>query len=447
MRKPTVKFLNTPFRSLHFLSNSNNILSIFRFKNITSNLTMNNYLMPTGVHAIPQHQLDLRSESEIDHDLLNPSPITNNKNVWFFWHSGFLNMHPYTQRNVRAWHRRLSKLGWTIRVIDRQPNSPLNIANFLDVSDPRTFPQSFIDGRIGGDFAPQHTSDLARFPLLLKYGGVYADVGLMQIGDLDRLWETTIGDPAAPWEVLSYNMGSPDDRALTNYFIASKRNNPLFERCHRLLLAIWAENGGRVDTEGAHKSSLLKELPLIGEGMHSFTENGRYYGPDETARILTDYIIQGQVITMVMSLVDEEGDWNGPRYCAEHIYAIDYMEGSQLINEFTEWKGLQAFELMSLSLPKEGEAEAEDQRQARTIVEACLQRSFGFKLAHGLIIRVYGDTLGSLWRKHTGSDNVRGTYAHWLRQGMIYWTQDGLPPRQEFKEIAPLKRGPLLREA
>jgi len=24
-------------------------------------------------------------------------------------------MHPYTQRNVRAWHRRFSKQGWTIR--------------------------------------------------------------------------------------------------------------------------------------------------------------------------------------------------------------------------------------------------------------------------------------------------------------------------------------------
>ena len=43
--------------------------------------------------------------------------------------------------------------------------------------------------------------------------------------------------------------------------------------------------------------------------------------------------------------------------------------------------------LMSLSLPKEGDVENAEQKQAREIVEACLQRSFVFKLAHGLILR------------------------------------------------------------
>jgi hypothetical protein len=41
----------------------------------------------------------------------------------------------------------------------------------------------------------------------------------------------------------------------------------------------------------------------------------------------------------------------------------------------------------SLSLPKEGEIES---AEAREIVEACLQKSFGFNLAHGLILRVLG---------------------------------------------------------
>jgi len=47
---------------------------------------------------------------------------------------------------------------------------------------------------------------------------------------------------------------------------------------------------------------------------------------------------------------------------------------------------------MSLSLPKEGEMEDEEQKQAKEIVEACLQKSFGCKpLAHGLILRMFGD--------------------------------------------------------
>lgn len=405
------------------------------------------YPVPAGLHAIPPALLDLHSDAEVDLELLNPPPIHNDKNIWFFWHTGYTNMYPYTQRNIRAWHRRFRKVGWTIRVLDRLPNSPLNIAKFFDLSDPTIFPQAFRDGVIGGDYAPQHTSDLVRWPLLLKYGGVYADVGLMQIGDLDRLWNETIGNPESPFELLSYNMGGVETRSLTNYFLASKRGNPLFERCQRLFLALWAADGGKQSTEGMHASPLLKGVPLLGgESDFSFEENGRKYDRYEASRMLTDYIIQGQVMTMVMGLVDKEDGWDGPSYVAEHVYAIEYMEGSQLINDFTAWDGQRAFELMSLSMPGKGEEESHDQKLAREIVEGCLSRSFGFKLAHGLILKVMGDTLGSLWRRHDGSDNILGTYANWLRHGMIYWNQDRLPPRLVFGVADPIKSGPLLRD-
>ncbi|TVY40878.1 putative glycosyl transferase [Lachnellula subtilissima] len=375
------------------------------------------YSMPKGMHAIPGHLLDLRPDAEVDHDLLHPKPVTDEKNLWLFWHSGFKNMHPYTQRNIRAWHRRFSPQGWAIRVMDRLPSSPLNVANFLDIADPGTFPRAFVDGTIGGDYAPQHNSDLVRWPLLLKYGGVYADVGLMQLGDLDRMWSETIRNPASPFDVLSYNIGGVEERNLTNYFLASGRDNP----------------------------PLLRGVPLLGQTL-SFEENGKKYGPEETSRMLTDYITQGQVMSMVMGLIDEEGCWDGPRYCADRVYAIDYMVGSQLINEITAWDGTKAFRLMSLSLATDGEVESSEQEQAREIVEACLQKSFGFKLAHGMILRVLGQTLGSLWRKHDGSDNVQGTYAHWLRHGTMYWNQDEIPPRMDFQVIEPFKIGPLLRE-
>ncbi|KAL8830935.1 MAG: hypothetical protein Q9170_005509 [Blastenia crenularia] len=399
--------------------------------------------MPTGLHAIPHNLLDLRPDPEVDHDLLHPSPVSNEKNIWFFWHAGYAKMHPYTQRNIRAWHRRFSKQGWKIRVLNRQSLSSLNIAQFLDISDPGTFPRAFIDGTIGGDYAPQHTSDLVRWPLLLRYGGVYADVGMMQIGDLDQLWCDTIGNPDSKYDVLSYDMGSPE-RSLANYFLASGRENPLFQRCHKLLLELWAADGGRDDTEGMHRSPLLRGVSLMG-GSFVIREGEREIGPEEVSRMLTDYIIQGQVMTMAMGLVDEEDGWDGPRYVAEHVYAIDFMDGSQLINDITAWDGRKAFQLMSLMLPKDGETESDEQRQAREIVERCLQRSFGFKLAHGLILRVFGETLGSLWRKNEGSDNIEGTYAHWLRHGMIYWCQDKIPPKVDREVAEPIKRGPLLR--
>ncbi|KAI0534914.1 hypothetical protein GGR58DRAFT_515741 [Xylaria digitata] len=395
------------------------------------------YAIPAGCHAIPADELDLRPDAEIDEELVNPKPISTDtlKNLFFFWHSGYEFMHPYTKRNVRAHHRRLTKHGWTTYVINRVEGSPLNIANFVDVSDPELFPKAFLDGRVGGEFAPQHTSDLVRWPLLMKYGGIYTDVGQLQIGDLNRLWDETLGNPDSPYDIISYNLGPVDHRDLANYFYASRPNNPLFARAHKLLLELWNSDGGKTSTEGMHGSPLLKGPKLIGQRF-----------PEEIRKKLTDYIIQGYCLTLVMGLVDDEDGWDGPTYCAEHIYAIDYMVGSQLIQQYTNWNGTEAFRLMSLSLPRAGGEESEDQKKAREIVEGCLSRSFGFKLAHGYILQVVGDTLGSLWRKHDGSDNVPGTYAHWLREAMIYWTQDELPERLDFKVIEPYKRGPLLRD-
>lgn len=405
---------------------------------VTITTTMESYLysIPEGVHAIPANEMDLRSDAEVDATLLDPpSPSSSSeKNIWLFWHSGYSTMHPYTQRTVRTYHRRFSKKGWTVRVVDRVAGSPCNVANFLDLQDPDTFPRAFREGTITGTYALQHTSDLVRWPLLLKYGGVYVDVGLMPIGDLDRLWNATVGDPGSRWEILSNNAGPPDDYDLTNYLLCARRNNPVFQRCHRLLLALWAEDGGKTSTTGMYKSPLLRGLPLLGRNLS-----------DQDSRDLTDYIIQGQVMRMVLSSVDEEDGWDGPGYVTKHIYALEYMVGSQLINEMTAWDGPRAFELMSLKLPQPGDPETEDQKLAREIVEACLSRSFSFKLAHGMIVRVLGETLGSLWRENTGSDDVPGTYAHWLRYGMLHWSQDKLPEPMEFVRIAPVKTGPLFR--
>lgn len=403
--------------------------------------------IPSGLYAIPEHLLDLRPDSEIDHDLMNPEPVTGDKNIWFFWHSGYATMHPYAKRTVRAYHRRFSPQGWAIRVIDREASSPLNISRFIDLTE-ANFPQAFIEGTLTGRYAVQHTSDLVRWPLLLRYGGVYADVGMMQIGDLDRLYSKTVGDPDSPYEVLSYSSASPERPGLTNYFLCSRRSNPLFLRCHRLMLALWAEDGGKASTDGMHASPLLEGVLLQDTaGDVSFEEDGKIYGPDEIKVLLTDYIIQGQVMTQVMRLVDDEGGWNGPDYVTRHVYAIDFMEGSQLINVFTAWNGPWAFQLMSLPLPREGEEESGDQKLAREIVEGCLQRSWGFKLAHGLILRVFGETLGSLWRKHEGSDVVPGTYAHWLRYAMVYWNQEKDPAKLDLKIVPLPKKGPLVREA
>lgn len=400
------------------------------------------YPIPPGVHILPTSQLDLRLDHEIDYAIMHPPPITASKNIFFFWHTGYNTMHAYTQRNIRAWHRRFSKSGWTIHVIDSLPTSPLNIGKYMDIHDRNWFPEAFASGTLAGAYKAQHTSDLVRWPLLLKYGGVYADVGFMQIGDLDALWEKTIGDEGSPYEVLSYVNGEGNQYGLTNYFMACQKGNPLFLRAHKLLLKLWE---GRTDTEGLHASPLLKGVPIL-KTSHGIEDAGGKFSPEEASRMLTDYIIQGQALAMVMGLVDVEDNWNGPKYVAEHIYAIEFMVGAQLINDLTAWDGQKAFDLLSLPMPTAKEKESDEQKQARNIVEEILRRSFGFKLAHGIILRVFAATLGSLWREDEGSDVVHGTYAAWLRYAMVYWCQDEVPERQAFDYIPAYKTGKLLSE-
>lgn len=404
-------------------------------------MTSFTYPVPKGVHAIPLAQLDTRPYAEIDRAILNPPPLSDSiKNAWFFWHTGYTHMHPYTRRNVRAWYRRLTPLGWSIRVLDLQPDSPLNVSNFLDVTDPSVFPQAFVDGAIDGAYGIQHTSDLVRWPLLLRYGGVYADVGMLQIGDLNALFDLTVGDPSSGYDVLAYFDTSSPQPSMLNYFLCSGRDNALFARCHKLLLALWE---GKVSTEGMHASPLLKGVKML--NCPSFCDtDGRFYDEEEAGRMLTDYIIQGSTLTAVMGLVDKDDGWNGPEYIAKHVYGVDFMTGSQLINEMTAWDGPRQFKLMSLSIPKQGEIETADQKLAREIVEACLSKSFGFKLATGMIVRVMGQTLSSLWRSNEGADDVPGTYAHWLRYGIANWCQDELPKPLELNHFEPSKVGKLL---
>ncbi|EGX88950.1 capsule polysaccharide biosynthesis protein, putative [Cordyceps militaris CM01] len=405
-----------------------------------------NYKVPAGLEAIPLHLLDLRPDSAIDHELTQHSPVTDDKNVWFYWHNGYQNMYPAARRTVRTYHRRLAKLGWTVRVVDRAPGSPLNIARLLDVADPALFPAAFRDGTIGSDYPAQVSSDLVRFPLLVRFGGLYADTGVLPIGDVDRLWRETVGNSASPYEIFTF--GQARGQTVTNYFMAAKRGNALFQLCHRFLLQLWGEDGGRTSPQGMHRSALFRGLPLAGEGNAAltWTENGRTVALDEGRRLLTDYLFQGQAINMVMGTVDEELGWDGPRYGREHVFAVDFLTGSQLINQLTRWDGARQFALLSLRLPADGEEETADQREARATVEQCLARSFAFKLATGLILRVMGDTLGALWKKNAESDNRPNTYAHWFRHATTYYSQKELPVPVDVFLVEPIKRGRLLGE-
>ena len=109
------------------------------------------------MYAIPpefQDQLRLAKFTELGADfgilesLGHHVPVTSEKNIWAFWHSGVESMPAWCKRNVIDWVQICD--GWTVRVIDSVPNSPNNALRFIAAD---LLPAAFTKGLMDGDYA------------------------------------------------------------------------------------------------------------------------------------------------------------------------------------------------------------------------------------------------------------------------------------------------------
>ncbi|KAF2800549.1 hypothetical protein K505DRAFT_292599 [Melanomma pulvis-pyrius CBS 109.77] len=366
--------------------------------------------------------------------LLSPSPPTStSKSIFAFWNNGLTNLPPYLLRNVLAWHTRFSPLGWTIYVLDNVPSSPLNVANYIDTA-PTVVPVAFTSGTLDGGYAAQHTSDLIRYPLLLKYGGVYLDVGILQFGDLNWMWTEHIANPDSPYDFAGFTMGDAPELNIVNFALMCGRANPLVARAHAILLKLWE---GKTNTEGMHDHPLVRHVPLM-----RVPQEGKMVINDQS---MTDYAIQIQCMGSAQRWVDEEDEWDGPKYVREKAWLLSMMDGAFLFEQITGWNSAREFQLFGLQLPKTGEKESEDQKAARELVEKVVGQSWCLKLGHGFSAKLFGaDTLGMLWRKSLGSDCGVGTYAGWLRWAEVNCTHERKIEPMKIPAYEPTMRGRLV---
>jgi hypothetical protein len=247
-----------------------------------------------GTSPIPYEALPpIASSSSLPKHLTHPRlPSVNSKSIFAFWHAGIHKLPPYLLRNVTNWHRRFSPLGWTIYVLDTVPDSPLNVSNFIDTSSPTIVSEAFTKGTLDGAYVAQHTSDLIRYPLLLKYGGVYLDVGVLQFGDIDWLWTAHINNFESPYDFAGFTMGSPPDGlSIVNFVLMSAANNPLVERAHRIFLGVWK---GKTNTKNAHQHSLVKHVPLMHVPQEVVVSDEGQEKMVINDGVMTDYAIQIQ---------------------------------------------------------------------------------------------------------------------------------------------------------
>ncbi|EON69073.1 hypothetical protein W97_08386 [Coniosporium apollinis CBS 100218] len=374
--------------------------------------------------------------------LTSPTPPSpNSKSIFAFWHSGISKLPPYLQWNVLAWYRRYAPLGWTIYVLDTIPESPLNVSRFIDIDSPAVVPTAVTNGSLDGAYAAQHTSDLVRYPLLLRYGGIYLDVGILQFGDLDRLWDEVIANPSSPHDFAGFTMGDPPDISIVNFALMARPNNPLVLRAHKILLKLWQD---KTNTTGMHAHPLVHHVPLLRvprEVMVQDEGKGKMVIDDAA---MTDYAIQIQAMGAAQRWLDIEDGWDGRRYVREKCWLLSMIDMAYVAEQRTGWDGQRLFRLMSLDMPPLGAEEDKDQRLAREIVEESVARSWCLKLGHGFSAKLFGgDTLGMLWRKHEGSDCRIGTYASWMRWAGVNCRQDQLPKPMEIPAYEPTAVGRL----
>jgi hypothetical protein len=142
--------------------------------------------------------VDDRTDAEILQSLKQHQEITSEKNIFAFWDKGLDAMPDWCVRNVIAWFRINSASGWTVRVLNALPESPNYALKFVPAE---MLPQAFVDGKMDGPYVGPHSADFLRPALTYLYGGVFMDVGIILIRDIDRICWKQLEDPSSPYQV------------------------------------------------------------------------------------------------------------------------------------------------------------------------------------------------------------------------------------------------------
>lgn len=380
---------------------------------------------PPGLRLIDPDKLDRRSDAEIAAWLQQPHPITSDKNVWAFWHSGWANLTPWVQRNLISWVRRLGP-SWTVHLLDRVPGSSTNVSHYVESS---YFPEAFNNNTMDGPSVGPHSGDLVRLPLIWRYGGVWIDAGTLLFRHIDDICWNEIEDPASPYEMAGFVIEMrPGIDCMLNGFIAAKRGNPFIQRWHSIYKALWEE--GVTNAQGFHKHPLLRHLPLLCppvEKLNCPNLNMLMEG-------FSDYLATFMCFERLRKLVDPSDGFNGPEYYSNHMLLFPALQETYYFQQQTNWSGTRQFELLSAKRTGEGVVKDEKWQAAEDFVTDALANTSTMKLSHGPA-GALESFLADIWdsEEHQDKDIIEDTFAAYLRHGSINFNQT--------RKMVPVKMG------
>ncbi|PMD42994.1 hypothetical protein L207DRAFT_454792 [Hyaloscypha variabilis F] len=352
---------------------------------------------------------DNRSDEEILTSLIKHVPVTDEKNIWAYWHAGLHAMPAWCQRNVIGWVK--TNPGWTIRVLDTDPSSPNHALNFIP---PQLLPETFVKGTMDGPYKGPHSADFLRGALLYLHGGAFMDVGIMLFSPMDRICWAQLSDPTSPFQVSVPNMYGT---VIANHFVASRKGDPFIKRWHDLFIYLWKDH---TNYEGMMQSPLL----AFALGLDFSESQKRGYKWEfivEPINVL-EYIAQVTAF-LRLTMLEEAGDgFSCADYATENILWFDALEEDWGAETVVGYRGEDAVNALATKL--DADPESEEYKIAYKLTWRMLTKSSMQKITHGKHL-TKTPAWGLIWdeKENEKKDIEPGTFAELLRYGTTHLEQ------------------------
>jgi hypothetical protein len=373
---------------------------------------------------------DKRSDAEILDALSVYQPVTSEKNTWCYWHSGIKAMPPWCQRNIADWVR--INPSWTIRILDSIPDSP---NHFLKYTDSSLLPETLLKGTMDGPYVGPHTSDFLRGACLFKHGGVYMDVGIVMIRDLDRMGWTQLANSSSSKQICVPVMYGT---LTANSWVMSRKGDPFIKRWHDLFVYVWKD---RTNYEGLSQHPLVASTAVNIDFSESVKKGYAWefiVGP----RHVFEYITQTIAWSRLCMIEDPNDGFNGPDYVQDNILWYDALSENWGAETVVGFAGQQFFDALATRL--DSDPESQEYKTAYRLVWRMLTKSSMEKITHGKGL-TKTPALGLLWdmKDNENKDCEVGTFAELLRFGCRHFrqTRDQIEWVQTEKPEKTVKKG------
>ncbi|KIX03860.1 uncharacterized protein Z518_07413 [Rhinocladiella mackenziei CBS 650.93] len=354
--------------------------------------------------------LDKRSDEEILASFENPAPVTSEKNIWAYWDKGIRAMPGWCLRNVLNWVR-LCGPSWTVRILDSVPDSANNALKWLS---PDILPQAFIKGTMTGVYVGPHSSDFLRGACLWTYGGVYMDVGIILIRDMDRICWNQLADPNSPYQISCPVMYGT---TLANHFVASRKGDPFIKRWHDLFVYLWKD---RQNHEGIFQSPLVAFA--LNQSFDESRQSNFHWDFKVEPQMVLEYISQVLSWSRLCMLEDAGDGFSGVDYWQRHVLPFSALHECWRAEKTIGFGGPLLFNALATKL--DADPNSEEYKTAYKLVWQLLTKSSLQKITHGKNLTLT-PACGALWEEegNENKDHEPGTFAELLRYGTIHFEQ------------------------